>query len=191
MKNIKLLFLAVIAIASFSSCNEDDEFYNSKYISIPGLINIETQPDYQVGDVLWVNTDFSRYLSEPEIASPLDIYRTTDGASFSFAYGLEKKNADNTWTIVDLENKMLSDEGNVFDGSYNVAECIYDGASETYRFRAGMPLQQAGTYRIFFGFTAISALEISSNNDSDKSTYLSIKTTANNLTDGYYNFTVE
>lgn len=190
MKSIKLLFLAIVAMTAFSSCGDDDEFYNSKYVAIPELIQVERQNVYLVGEAIYVNTDFSKILNEPGFSTPLDIYKTTNGASFSFSFGLEKRNPDNTWSIVDLENKMIEDRGNIFDGSYNIAECIYNPETETYQFRAGIPLQETGTYRIFFGFSDASRLELASNNDSEKSTYLNIKTTIKDLNDLYYNFTV-
>lgn len=190
MKSIKLLFLAIVAMTAFSSCGDDDEFYNSKYVAIPDLIQVERQNVYLVGEAIYVNTDFSRLLNEPGFSTPLDIYKTTNGASFSFSFGLEKRNPDNTWSIVDLENKMIGDRGNIFDGSYNIAECIYNPETETYQFRAGIPLQETGTYRIFFGFSDASRLELASNNDSEKSTYLNIKTTIKDLNGLYYNFTV-
>ena len=178
-------------MTAFSSCGDDDEFYNSKYVAIPELIQVERQNVYLVGEAIYVNTDFSKILNEPGFSTPLDIYKTTNGASFSFSFGLEKRNPDNTWSIVNLENKMIGDQGNIFDGSYNIAECIYNPITETYQFRAGIPLQQTGTYRIFFGFSDPSRLELASNNDSEKSTYLNIKTTIKDLNDLYYNFTVE
>ena len=191
MKNIKLLFLAIVATVSFSSCGDDDEFYNSKYISIPNLIAIENQPDYQVGDVLYLNTNFSKLLTEPGQSTPLDIFKTTDGASFSFYYGLEKRNLDSSWTPINLENKTILDQGKVFDGDYSIGQAIYNPATQTYQFRAGIPLQETGNYRIFFGLSDASHLELTSINSSKRSIYLSIKTTANNLTGGFYNFTVE
>lgn len=192
MKSIKLLFLAIVAITAFSSCGDDDEFYNSKYISIPDLIHVENQNVYQVGDVIYLNTNFSKLLSEPGFSNPLDIYKTTDGASFSFSFGLEKRNPDNTWSIVNLQNKMIADQGRIFDGDYSIAEAIYNPITETYQFRAGIPLQELGTYRIFFGISESSHLELASINSNKKSTYLSIKTTTNNLdNNGYYNFTVD
>lgn len=192
MKNIKLLFLAIVATVSFSSCGDDDEFYNSKSISIPGLIEIENEPNYEVGDVLYLNTNFSKLLTEPGQSAPLDIFKTTDGAtSFSFYYGLEKRNPDNTWTAVNLENKMILDQGEVFDGDYSIGQAIFNPVTQTYQFRAGIPLQETGNYRIFFGLSDASHLELTSVNSSKRSIYLSIKTTANNLTDGFYNFTVE
>lgn len=191
MKNIKLLFLAVVALVSFSSCSDDDEFYNSKYISIPNLIEVENQNVYQVGEAIYLNTNFSRFLNEPGFSTPLDIYKTTDGASFSFSFGLEKRNPDNTWTIVNLENKMIADQGRIFDGDYSIAQAIYNPVTETYQFRAGIPLQEVGTYRIFFGISEASHLELTSINASKRSTYLSIKTTTNDLIGGFYNFTVD
>ena len=191
MKNIKLLFLAIVATVSFSGCGDDDEFYNSKYISIPNLIAIENQPDYQVGDVLYLNTNFSKLLIEPGQSTPLDIFKTTDGASFSFYYGLEKRNLDSSWTPINLENKTILDQGKVFDGDYSIGQAIYNPATQTYQFRAGIPLQETGIYRIFFGLSDASHLELTSINSSKRSIYLSIKTTANNLTGGFYNFTVE
>ena len=191
MKNIKLLFLAIVATVSFSGCGDDDEFYNSKYISIPNLIAIENQPDYQVGDVLYLNTNFSKLLTEPGQSTPLDIFKTTDGASFSFYYGLEKRNLEGSWTPINLENKTILDQGKVFDGDYSIGQAIYNPATQTYQFRAGIPLQETGIYRIFFGLSDASHLELTSVNSSKRSIYLSIKTTANNLTGGFYNFTVE
>ena len=190
MKNIKLLFLAIVALVSFSSCGDDDEFYNSKYISIQGLIEVENQNVYQVGEAIYLNTDFSRFLAEPGFATPLDIYKTTDGAPFSFSFGLEKRNPDNTWSVVNLENKMIADQGRIFDGDYCIAQAIYNPVTETYQFRAGIPLQEVGTYRIFFGISDASHLELTSINASKRSTYLSIKTTTNDLSGGFYNFTV-
>ena len=190
MKNIKLLFLAIVASVSFSSCGDDDEFYNSKYISIPGLIQVENQNVYQVGEEIYLNTNFSKILTEPGFSTPLDIYKTTDGASFTFSFGLEKRNPDNTWSIVNLENKMVPDQGRVFDGEYVIGQAIYNPVTETYQFRAGIPLQEIGTYRIFFGISEQSHLELASINSNKRSTYLSIKTTTNDLSGGFYNFTV-
>lgn len=190
MKNIKLLFLAVIASVTFSSCGDDDEFYNSKYIAIPGLIQVENQDVYLVGEEIYLNTHFSRFLTEPGYSNQLDLFKTTDGASFSFSFGLEKRNPDNSWTVVNLENKMVPDEGRIYDGDYCIGQAIYNPDTQTYQFRAGIPLQETGTYRIFFGISETSHLELTSINANKRSTYLSIKTTTNDLSNGFYNFTV-
>lgn len=190
MKNIKILFLLLIGFALFTGCGDDDEFYNSKYLALPDLIEIEHQESFAVGDVLWLNTDFSRYQEEPNQTTPLDLFRTTGGASFSFAYGLEKKTGTNTWTQIDVQN-IIEDEGSVTADFFVIAESIYDPISENYKFRAGIPLTEVGEYRLVFGFSEVSYLEMSSNNSTADDTFLTIRTTTNNLTGGYYNFTVE
>lgn len=191
MKAIKTVLFAFIGLALFTGCSGDDDFYNAKYLSIPNLIEIEHQETFNVGDVLWVNTNFSRFLDEPNQTTPLDIYQTTGGASFSFVYGLEKKAADGTWIQISLENSMIEDQGGLISDYFAIAESIYNPATETYDFRAGIPLTEAGEYRIVFGFTEVSRLELTSNNPTDSATYLNIQTTANNLTNSYYNFNVE
>ncbi|MBC8644749.1 hypothetical protein H9W95_13880 [Flavobacterium lindanitolerans] len=109
MKTIKILLLAIIGLAAVTGCGDDDEFYNSKYTSIPNLITIEHQNSYAVGDVLWLNTNFSRYQPEPNQTTPLDIFKTTGGASFSFAYGLEKR-PEPTRTAIDIRS-IIKDRG--------------------------------------------------------------------------------
>lgn len=190
MKNIKTLLVALFGLVLFAGCGDDDEFYNSKYLSLPNLIAIEHQANFAVGDVLWVNTNFSRYQSEPNQTTPLDLFRTTGGASFSFAYGLEKKTGTDTWTPVDIQS-IIEDEGGVEANYFVVAESIYDPISQNYKFRAGIPLTQTGEYRLVFGLSEVSQLELSSNNSTSEDTFLTIQTTANNLTGGYYNFTVQ
>ncbi|WDO12154.1 hypothetical protein MH928_12550 [Flavobacterium sp. WW92] len=190
MKNIKNLLLAIIGLALFAGCGDDDEFYNSKYLSLPNLIAIEHQNSFAVGDMLWVNTNFSRYQPEPNQTTPLDLFRTTGGASFSFVYGLEKKTGTDTWTQLDIQN-IIEDEGDAVVNYFVIAESIYDPASQNYKFRAGIPLTQAGEYRLVFGFTEVSQLELSSNNSTSEDTFLTIQTTANNVSGGYYNFTVQ
>lgn len=189
MKTIKILFLAIIGLAVAIGCGDDDEFYNSKYISISNLIAIEHQNSFSVGDVLWLNTNFSRYQPEANQTTPLDLFRTTGGASFSFAYGLEKKTG-NSWTAIDITN-IIEDEGDAVTNFFVIAESIYDPVSENYRFRAGLPLTETGEYRIVFGLSEVSQLELSSNNTNSEDTFLTILTTSNNLTGGYYNFTVQ
>lgn len=191
MKNIKLFFLPVVVLLMFSRCGNDDEFYNSKYLMIPNLIEIEHQEIYTVGDIFWLNTHFSKLLQEENQTTLLDIYKTTGGASFGFVYGIEKKNADNTWTMLNVGESAIIDNGNLEGNYYNVAESIYDPVSETYKFRAGFPLTETGEYRTFFGYSPVSYLELSSNNDNEKETFVAIKTTANNMTDGFYYFSVQ
>jgi hypothetical protein len=190
MKTIKYtLFLALITL-SISCSKEDEEFYNAVYTTIPNLVSIEVQPNYAVNDVLWLNTNaFSRYLSEPNQTTLLDVYRTTNSQKFSFIYRLERQVAGN-WEIVSVGNNTVLDEGEMSIGNYITANAIYNSTTEAYEFRGGLQLTEAGQYRIGF-FSGYNGSNFDIISDSaNNSTFLTIATTANNVTNGFYTFTV-
>lgn len=175
---------------SISCSKEDEEFYNAVYTNIPGLVSIEVQPSYEVNDVLWLNTDsFSRYLSEPNQTTPLDIYRTTNSQKFSFLYRLEKQ-VNGEWENVAVGNNIETNKGQMSIGNYVTAIAMYNPTTESYEYRGGLRLTQTGQYRIgFFNGYNGSNFDIISDS-SNNSTFLTIATTAINATNGFYNFTV-
>lgn len=190
MKTIKYTFLLALITLSISCSKEDEEFYNAVYTTIPNLVSIEVQPNYEVNDVLWLNTNaFSRYLSEPNQTTLLDVYRTTNSQKFSFIYRLEKQVAGN-WEIVSVGNNFVEDEGSMSIGNYVTANAIYNSNAEAYEFRGGLRLTEAGQYRIgFFSGYNGSDFDIISDS-SNNSTFLTIATSANDVTNGFYTFTV-
>jgi len=193
MKTIKYtLFFALATLLMAAECTrEDDEFYNAVYTTIPGLVTVETQPNYQVNDVLWLNTNtFSRYLAEPNQSTPLDVYKTTNSSEFSFLYSIEKKTGEDLWVSVANGNNFIVESGSVSINNYITAFAIYNQASEKYEFRGGIKLTEPGEFRIgfFAGYNGENFDIIS--DSSTSSTFLTIATTANSLSSGYYTFTV-
>lgn len=181
MKTIKLYIIAALGILSLISCKNDDEFYNAVYLSVPNLITIDTPAGYVVGDNVSFHTDFSRYLNEDGLTTPLDIYKTSEATSFGFAYRLEKETAPDVWTSV-----LLNED------EYSVAEAIYQSGTMTYKCDKSIPLTSAGKYRLSFGesYTGAQSTDLISRNQTNK-TAVRITTNANNLdTYGYYYFTV-
>ncbi len=190
MKTLKYtLFFALMAF-SVSCSKEDEEFYNAVYTAVPGLVAIEVQPGYNVNDVLWLNTNaLSRYLPEPDQTTPLDIYRTTNSQKFSFLYRLEKQ-VNGEWQNVAVGNNIVEDKGEMRIGNYITANAIYNSNTEIYEYRGGLRLTETGQYRIGF-FSGYNGTDFDLISDSsNRSTFLTIATTANNTTNGFYNFTV-
>ncbi|RAR47350.1 hypothetical protein [Flavobacterium lacus] len=190
MKTLKYTLLLALIALSISCSQEDEEFYNAVYTTIPGLVSIEVQSDYQVNDVLWLNTnDFSRYLNEPNQTSLLDVYQTTNSQKFSFLYRLERQ-VNGEWENVAVGTNFVEDNGTMSIGNYVTANAIYNSNTEMYEFRGGLRLTQAGQYRIgfFSGYNGSNFDVIS--DSSNNSTFLTIATTANNVTNGFYAFTV-
>lgn len=190
MKTLKYtLFFALMAF-SVSCSKEDEEFYNAVYTAVPGLVAIEVQPGYNVNDVLWLNTNaLSRYLPEPDQTTPLDVYRTTNSQKFSFLYRLEKQ-VNGEWQNVSVGNNIIEDKGEMRIGNYITANAIYNSNTETYEYRGGLRLTETGQYRIGF-FSGYNGTDFDLISDSsNRSTFLTIATTANNTTNGFYHFTV-
>lgn len=181
MKTIKLFFIAILGGLVFNSCQTDDEFYNSVYLSVPDLITIDTPDTYAVGDYVSFHTNFSRYLPEPGQSSLLDIYRTSGANSFGFAYRLERLTAPNVWTSVLLN-------GNEF----SVENALYEPEYLSYESSEAIQLNEAGEYRLSFGqsFSGSDSTDLISANEENK-TAVVIATNANDVdSEGYYYFTV-
>lgn len=193
MKTLKYtLFFALATLLMAAECTkEDDEFYNAVYTTIPGLVSVETQSNYQVNDVLWLNTNtFSRYLAEPNQSTPLDVYKTTNATKFSFLFTIEKKTGEDLWVSVANGNNFIVESGSVSINNYITAFAIYNQVTEKYEFRGGIKLTEPGEFRIgfFAGYNGENFDIIS--DSSTSSTFLTIATTANSLASGYYTFTV-
>ncbi|MET0758884.1 MAG: hypothetical protein ABWZ56_00575 [Flavobacterium sp.] len=193
MKTIKYFLLFTLGLFITTSCDtNDDGFYNTIYLHSSNLIATETQPSYSVGDNLYINANFSRYQEETGQTEPLDIYKTTGNAEeFNFSYVLERKNGAD-WELVEITTSQLDIiKGNAVSGAYVFGSAIYNPNNENYEYRVGMPLAQAGEYRLSYGYNSGSnEVELIS-----KSTGLNLSMTIFSSTnsinsEGYYLFTV-
>lgn len=190
MKTIKYTFFLFVITLVISCSKEDEEFFNAVYTNIPGLVSVEVQANYEVNDILWLNTNtFSRYLPEPDQSALLDVYRTTNSEKFSFLYRLERQVAGE-WENVAVGPNFVVEKGEISIGNYVTAFAIFNPSTDAYEFRGGLRLTQAGQYRIGF-FSGYNGTNFDIISDSgNRSTFLTIATTANNSTDGFYSFTV-
>ncbi|MDD2986835.1 hypothetical protein [Flavobacterium sp.] len=192
MKTIKYTFFFTLAtLLMAAECTKgDEEFYNSVYTTVPNLVNVETQNSYAVNDILWVNSNFSQFLAEPNQSTPLDIFKTTNSNKFSFLYSIEKQNSNAVWQNIANEDHFILDEGLVSINNYITAYAIYNASAQEYNYRGGIKLTEPGTYRIgfFAGYNGQNFDLIS--DSSTASTFLTIATSANNIDAGYYTFSV-
>lgn len=152
MKMIKKLFLVQFVAFALFACNSDDDgFYNETYVNAQNLVNIETQPAYQVDDVLYINAFIPKLLAQPNTSTLLDVRKSTGNAdSFSFNIILEKQGSDGEWSYVELNNSFVPLQGDVVEGSLIRGILVYYDAIEQYVFRGGIRLNAAGIYRVSF-----------------------------------------
>lgn len=193
MKTLRSLLILPVLIFALSCDTNDDGFYNETYVEIPNLVQIQTQPSFAVGDHLFVDANFSRYLTESGESLPLDIYRTSNGAlSFDFSYTLEK-NIGGEWQPVALNSSdIIVNEGDYLNVTSIYAYAEYNAVSEMYEYNVGIPLASAGEYRLGVGSQLGSSKQAELRSRSEGNNLkLNISSTVPQLgSDGFYNFTV-
>lgn len=193
MKTIQYFFLLTLGLFMATSCDtNDDGFYNTVYLHSSNLIATDTQLSYSVGDHLYINSDFSRFQDEAGQTEALDIRKTTGNAEeFNFSYVLERKNGAN-WELVEITTSQLDIiKGNAVSGAYIYGSAIYNPNNENYEYSVGMPLAQAGEYRLSFGYNSGSNEVELISKSTGLNLSLTIFTTTNSInSEGYYLFTV-
>lgn len=189
----KLHYILLITIASLvSNCDtNDDGFYNNVFVDIPNLVSIEPHAStYTVGEKLYIEADFSRYLSDGAL---LDIFETTGATQFAFSYVIERKiNATDWETVAVSDSELDIVKGDALNGSYVYGICEYNSIDSTYEYRVGFPLLTTGTYRLSFGYNSdsLNSVELRSLSPATR-LILNINSAITGLdSGGYYNFTV-
>lgn len=189
----KLHYILLISFGFLvSNCDtNDDGFYNNVFADVPNLVSIEAHsPNYTVGEKLFINADFSRYLNDGAL---LDIFKTTGASQFAFSYVIEKQTNASLWEVVAVNDNQLDIiKGMAQNGSYVYGLCQYNAVTERYEYRVGFPLLAAGTYRLSFGYNSDSknVVELRSLSPATR-LFLNINSTITGLdNNGFYNFTV-
>lgn len=195
MKKITYLALLFSTLFFISCDTNDDGFYNNKTIDVnPGLVTFTNTTNYNVGDYLFVDADFSRYQTEVGQTGLLDIYRTTGNAEiFAFSYVIEKQISATEWETIFVDDSQLQiNKGDAQNGAYVYGLCEYNSADETYEYNVGFPLLSTGNYRLSFGYNSDSTknVELRSINN-PKDIKLNLNSAVANLDNsGYFYFNV-
>ncbi|MFN3640503.1 MAG: hypothetical protein ACK4UK_06255 [Flavobacterium sp.] len=193
MKNRIAPFKKVVFIGLFLfilSCNNaDDEFYNSVFIEVSNLIQVEIQPNFTVDDILWINTnDFASVLSESGQTEPLNVFLTTGAETFKFAYFIERQNGSE-WEMYNLNGNLVNDLGGAVILNGITGFPIINN-NNFYEYRNGIRLNQDGNYRLtFYSSFRSQGVDLISENAPDR-TYMIITTTVSGITGNTYNFSV-
>ncbi len=189
MKKLVLIF-CIIALGCDSN---DDGFYNTKYVNAANLVVLETQPAYQVNDVLFVSAEIPNLLEESGQPNLLDVRKSTGNApKFDFSYLIERETSPEVWEVVDVTNDFVADLGSHEVGAYVQGILDFDASTQSYRYRGGVRLSEAGQYRLSYSLnsSAFDRVALRSRSAGNNVT-LNIFSTTNALNaEGYYLFTV-
>ena len=155
------IFATVLVVTCFVflGCYSDDD--GSRYIrlSIEDALVFDNEENYVVGDTIFVDLNFSRYLPEEGYDNLLDIYESSGSESFYYNYGLSKfSELSNGFRTVAIDSSFLFAEKGNIDG-YRGADVVLNANQTQYESRIGLILAESGIFRFDFDF-----LNIYSNN---------------------------
>ena len=194
MKTIEyFFFVAVATVLMAADCsNKDSEFYNDVFVTSPDLVIIERSAIPE-DHAVYVNASVPKLLNATNLTKPLDIYKTTGGASkLNFSYEVEQQ-VDGEWEYIEITDAQLQIiKGTAQVGSFVLGSAVYNSVNETYEYRVGLNLP-TGTYRLSFGYNsnANNIVELRSESINNN---LFLNLNSPNTTDlnneGYFNFTV-
>ncbi len=195
MKTIKyLFFVAMATLLMAADCsNKDSEFYNDVFVTSPNLVSI-TKSDIPEDQTIFINASIPKLLTVATLSKPLDIFKTTGGATkLNFSYELEKKNTDGNWEYIEFESSnVATTEGVSQIGSFVVGSAVFNAVTNNYEYQANIQNLLAGNYRLSFGYNSSSAniVEFRSESVGDN-LFLNLDSPSTALdTQGYYLFTV-
>ena len=200
MKTIQYFFFVALAtVLMAADCsNKDSEFYNDVYISVPNLVAI-SRPDIPNSQAIIITATIKRFLMVSNIPNPLDIFKTTGGATkLVFSYELEKENTDGTWDFIEFTSENLATTAGESEvGSFVVGRCVYNPDTNFYDYQAGIQALAPGNYRLSFGYNSFDTNLIEFRSESvGNNLSVNIDSPANSPdmsildVEGYYRFTV-
>jgi len=195
MKTIQYFFFVALAtVLMAADCsNKDSEFYNDVFVSVPNLIDENSL--VLEGQTMSITTSIPRFLSVANLSKPLDIFKTTGGATkLVFSYELEKENTDGTWDFIEFSSATVATAvGESEVGSFVVGRCIYNPDTNFYEYQAVIQALTPGNYRLSFGYNSFDTDLIEFRSESvGNNLSVNIDSPASILDgNGYYIFTVK
>lgn len=165
MKTIKyIFFVAMATLLMAADCsNKDSEFYNDVFVSADNLVTVKKSVSSE--REVSIKAEILRSLPVLNIPNPLDIFKTTGGATrITFSFELEKENPDGTWDFIEfLPTNLSTISGESQVGSFVLAQCVYNGTN-LYDYEARIKGLSSGNYRLSFGYnsTATNIIEFRS-----------------------------
>ncbi|WP_291864985.1 hypothetical protein [Maribacter sp.] len=154
--SISILFLAVLGMQC--SPPDDDVYWNNVEVDIKDAIKVENKVSYVVGDTLFFELNFSRYLPEEGYSSLLDLYETSGVDEFSYNFEVRKYSAfSDDYVGVNIDEQYIIAEKGMIS-YYSQPAAILNNDTDMYESRIGVILIEEGDYQLDFDYMYISSV---------------------------------
>lgn len=151
MKRATFIVLASLLIAMVS-CYRDDDSNRFISLAIQDAVIFENNQNYTVGDTIYVELSFSRYLDEEGFGNKLDIFESSGADNFRYNFGLNRDSdlAEGFQRIEISPEFLLAEKGTV-DG-FGEATAELNAERTRYESKIGVILAEEGTFELDLTF---------------------------------------
>ena len=151
MRKIVALLLSILGLFLWGCYSDDD--YQFVQLRIQDSLSLENEKNYVVGDTIFFELNFSRYLDEDGFSNKLDVFETTGALSFHYPMVLEKfsPQANGDTQIIVANNLIVEEKGRLVD-DFNTLSALLNEEQDLYESRIGIILAETGNFRFSFDF---------------------------------------
>lgn len=154
MNRIPFIVLSILAIMAVSCYGDDDP---NRYISlvIQDALVFQNDENYTVGDTLYIELDFDRYLDEEGYPNKLDVYESSGAESFWYDFALNRSSdLSNGFQRVEISPEFLLPEKGTVNG-FGDATAQLNPERTRYESRIGLILAEEGTFELDLLFISL------------------------------------
>lgn len=195
-KTLQYFFLmAMGTVLMAADCsNKDSEFYNDVFVSSPELVSVYTDNALPTEPTIIVEANIDRLLNVPGNTRPLDIFKTTGGATkLQFSYELEKLDGSEWIPLSIQDSQLIIELGQAYGGDFVLGKCVYNQTTDQYEYKVRISGLASGSYRLSFGYNSQSTTNVEFRSESTgNNLFLNLNSRYSALdAGGYFGFSID
>ncbi len=143
-----------------SGCYSDDDFSNSHVnLQITDALVFENDQVYSVGDTIYIDLNFSRYLDEVGFSNQLDVYESSGSESFQYDLRLEKfSELSNGFRPIAVSPEFIfAEQGTADEFGRTLAQL--NNEKSQYESRVAIILPEAGRFNFDFRYLYLESID--------------------------------
>lgn len=153
MKKFSINTFGLISLL-VAGCTSYDDYGSNRYVrlELQDAISVENNQNYTVGDTIFIELNFSRYLDEKGFSNKLDIYESSGSEGFRYSFGLDKYSdlSGGFQRITITPEFLFAEKGTLGDFGDILVEL--NPEKTQYESKIGLILGEAGRFNLDFQY---------------------------------------